>query len=292
MTNRTRSEIVILMLVYGATGCGESAPPASPTSPSSVTSPTNVGEPIQGVVYDSGLRPIAGARVEFLDGPQTGVSTTAGSDGGFTLSGTVDDTTRFRASKDGHVAGTATIQPSCDRCNPRRWVYFYLDVLEPPVAIAGDYTLTFTADSACASLPDELRNRSYTVTIAPADLNWPGYPAQSATSFKITPRGSAFPTGLNHFYLNVAGSYVNVSLGDHTDPGVTERIDANTYFAFGGWAVTSAATPVSTIFTTFDGWIDSCVNPDMGDRYDCTPGPTVTRVRCESKKHQLMLTRR
>lgn len=287
------------MLVHGLVGCGDSGSPAAPTPPSSVTpppqaspSPVNGGELIKGTVYDSALRPVAGARVELLDGPQAGMSMTAGANGDFSLTATVDDTTRFRASKDGHVTATATILPSCDRCNTRRWVFFYLALLDPPVAIAGRYTLTFIADSACTNLPDELRTRSYVATIAPADLGWPGFPPRSDTSFKVTPKGASFPAGLNGFYLNVAGNNINVSLGDHTDPGITERVAADTYFAFGGWALASVATPVSTISTAFEGWIDNCVNPDMGDRYDCTPGPAVTRARCESRNHQMILTRR
>jgi hypothetical protein len=219
--------------------------------------------------------------------------TTSDYNGEFSLTGTVDDTTRFRATKQGHVTAIATILPNCDRCNPNRWVYFFLNVLAPPVAIAGDYTLTFVADSACGNLPDELRTRRYAVTIEPGDLTWRSFPAHSDTSFKVTPQGPAFSDGLNLFHLNVAGNYVNVSLGDHTDPGITERVAPNTYLAFGGWAGgVSVETPVSTIATAFQGWIDHCVNPEMGERYDCSPGPAVTRARCESKTHQLMLERR
>jgi len=85
-----------------------------------------------------------------------------------------------------------------------------------------------------------------------------GLAISSDTSFKVIPKGSDFPDGLNGFYLNVAGNYINASLGDHTDPGITERIAANTFVAFGGWAVVSVATPVSTISTPFQGWIDYC----------------------------------
>ena len=230
--------------------------------------------------------------MELLDGPQAGLSATTDARGEFSLIGTVDDTTRFRASKDGHVTADATILPACERCHPSRWVHFYLNVLDPPVPIAGDYTATFFADSACANLPDELRTRSYEVTIAPGDFTWWGFPAQASTSFKVTPKGVAFPGSLNFFWLNVAGNFVAVVLGDHTDPGVTERVDDNTYFAFGGWATVSVDQPVATISTTFQGWIDYCVNPNMGQRYDCTPGPAVTHTRCESANHQITLTRR
>ena len=62
-----------------------------------------------------------------------------------------------------------------------------------------------------------------TAVPGPGDLSWPGYPARSDTSFKVTPKGSAFPDGLNGFYLNVAGNYINLSLGDHSDPGILTR---------------------------------------------------------------------
>lgn len=124
------------------------------------------------------------------------------------------------------------------------------------------------------------------------DFGWVEFPSQAPTAFKVTPRGAAFPDGLNYFWLNVAGNFMAVVLGDHTDPGVTERVAADTYFAFGGWATVSVDTPVSTIATRFQGWIDYCVNPGMGERYDCNPGAAVTRVRCESATHQLVLARR
>ena len=296
MSHRVWATMVVVGLTLGFADCGDSlAVPTSPTPPPAlVTGPraaAMVGEPIKGTVYDSALRPLAGATVELLDGPQAGMSTATDAKGGFSLVATVDDQTRVRASKDGHVTATTTIRPSCERCNPRRWAFLYLELLEPPVPIAGDYTLTFVADSACTNLPVELRQRHYEATLVPSDLGWPATPAHSETSFKVTARGSDFPAGLNGFYLNVAGTYINVSLGDHTDPGFTERVAPNTYLAFGGWGVTSAEAPVSTIVASFQGWIDVCVNPDMGSRYDCTPGPAVARTRCESTSHRLILTR-
>jgi hypothetical protein len=107
-------------------------------------------------------------------------------------------------------------------------------VLEPPVQVAGDYTLTFTANSACANLPDELRTRTYDATIQLHSIRYPGYPANSKTSFEVIPSGSAFSDTFSYFSLNVAGNFVNVSLGDHTDPGIAERVAPDTYFAFGG----------------------------------------------------------
>ena len=180
MTYRTRAGIVLLVLGAGLAGCGGSSSPVAPRQGTETPStPGSVsGELISGTVSDSALRPLAGARVELLDGPQAGMAATSDAEGGFSIRGTVDDTTRFRASKDGYVAGTEIILPFCDSCSPKRWVHLYLKVLDAPVALAGDYTLTFVADSTCANLPAEIRTRRYAVTIGPAVLN-------SDTSFKV-----------------------------------------------------------------------------------------------------------
>ena len=89
-------------------------------------------------------------------------------------------------------------------------------------------------------------------------------------------------------YLNLVGDYMNLSQEDHTDPGITERDESHACFAFGGWGAVTAPPPVSTVATSFQGWIDHCVNLLMGNCYDCTPGPTVIHARCESRNHQLI----
>ena len=295
MANRTRIAVILFVCTAGLTACdGSRAPSAAsggiPIAPSPIS--TSAGELIRGSVSDTALRPIAGARVELLDGPQAGASTTTDANGEFSLHGTVDDATKFRASMAGHERADAAVQPVCDRCNPRRWVHFHLNLLEPPVSLAGDYTLTFAAGSACTSLPDGLQRRSYEVVVAPGSAGWIGSPATAPTAFTVRPKGSRFPEGLNNFSLHAAGNYVAVLLGDHTDPGITEQVAEHTYWAFGGAATVTVESPVSTISTRFQGWIDSCMNPQMGARYNCTPSPTITLDRCDSTNHQLTLTRR
>ena len=146
MTNRTHAGILFLVLAAGLAGCN-SSPSSLPSAPSPVPQPPPPnGELISGSVHDSALRTLAGASVEVLDGPQAGTSTTTDAAGQFSLRGTFDDTTQFRATKEGHVAATRTLLPYCAQCNPHRWIYFYLAVLAPPVNMAGDYRLTFIRD--------------------------------------------------------------------------------------------------------------------------------------------------
>ena len=92
-----RSQVTVMLLLVAqafVTGCddqGGSAPIATgPTAPT--PSPAALaGEPIRGTASDSAFRPLAGARVEILDGPQAGMSTTSDARGDFSFMATVDD---------------------------------------------------------------------------------------------------------------------------------------------------------------------------------------------------------
>jgi hypothetical protein len=238
------------------------------------------------------MRPVAGAVVELTTGPDAGRTTTTSDSGAFSLSVAVDDNTQLRASKTGYETGVTQILPICQGCTNGRWAYFYLNVLEPPLDIAGDYTLAFTAADTCSMLPNDLRTRSYDVTIEPWNIGWPGYPDRASTSLKVVPRGGVFPNGLNGFFINVAGRYLNLSIGDHTDTGLAEIVAPDTYYSYNGWAALTVDGPDATLSTTFQGSVDACVNPQMGSRYSCEPSASVKLARCSSSQHRLSLTRR
>ena len=142
--------------------------------------PASSGQILRGSVYDSAFRSLAGVKVEVVDGPSAGVSTMSNPDGSFSLAGTFDDTVAFRASREGYVTATRTQQR-----NPTGsvWLSFTLSVLAAPVAIAGDYTLTLSAASACAgSLPEGARERTYAATISPS--LYPGAPPRLSSALR------------------------------------------------------------------------------------------------------------
>lgn len=259
------------------------APNVAPGPPAAAT-----GELINGIVYDTGQRAVSGATVEVIDGPQAGTSTMANDKGEFSLRGTFDDATRFRASKEGHTAAINTLNPYCAPCNPHRWIYFSLDVLAVPVSVAGDYTLTFIADASCTTLPDEARSRTYAATITPA-------PQRPQTSFEVTVTGASTLAGYQKGWLSVAGDYVAFGVGDwHGHPGIVEALGRQTYVGFDGSAEGSVeGATLSTISTNFSGLIDYCERTsDMDTRYDCTASPGIVHRQCSSKTHRLVLTRR
>jgi hypothetical protein len=266
---------------------------SGPTTPSGIAN-SQTGELISGTVADSAFRKIAGARIEILEGPGAGLSTISNAAGEFSLAvpGKVEENMRIRASKDGHVAATKPPQPHCEPCNPKRWVHFYLDVLEPPAQLAGDYTLTFIADPACANLPEAARTKTYQATVAAARIYPPGSPASSITSYEVSIKGCVFSDTFTYLALNDAGHFVNISIGDHSDPGVAERVDPNTYFTVGGWTTVAVASPVTTISAPFQGWIEQCeLHAAVGDRYECGPAQAASAARCDAKAHEIVFRR-
>jgi hypothetical protein len=221
-----------------------------------------------------------------VSGPQAGLSTTADANGEYRLTGAFDDTTNFRATKEGHVAATWPLPPSCARCNPQYWLHFYLGSLTPHVNIAGDYTVTIIAGGGCASLPDDVRTRTYDATVTAAS-------DPTNSRFDIAFTGSAFLEDFDRFTIGVAGEYLAAEIGDgHGSPGLVEQIAPNTYLTLAG-SVATAVTAASTISASLYGFVERCVLTTVwGSRDSCTSGQVVTHAQCGPTTHQLILTRR
>ena len=274
---RMSPSIVVLMLVHGAAAasCG-SRGSATATGPTAIVNPPASGLVlVRGAVYDTAYRPLAGARVEVLDGPQAGQATTASSRGEFSLSGTFDDSTRFRAIQDGYVTAIRTRSSNS-------WITFELGVVAPPMDIAGDYTMTFVADGSCVALPQAFRTRAYTTTIPPAANASP-----ASASFSITIGGAYKDWGV--MGMGVSGDYVAVWLET-----LVEQIAPDTFLLFSGLASSSIGTSHgSTIPLRFDGLIDYCtIKAESGRPEDCWASRAAEHRQCQSSNHQLIFTRR
>jgi hypothetical protein len=241
-----------------------------------------------------------GATITVLDGPSAGASTRS-VDGQVHLEGAFDANTTFRAEAEGHVTTVRTwncsVAPTpCGDGGARPWLGFYLAPVEGTVDIAGDYTLTFVADSACTDLPEAVRTRSYAATIGAS----PSYGA----SFRATLAGATFFNQLQWFRIGVGRHDVTFFLDGGHDAPVVEQLDASTYLAFSGTAATTV-TDLQEFSMPLDGWIEYCVTKTpLGQQYyncgaytDGVPdGPLPSyvskRVTCASRNHQLTLRRR
>jgi len=274
--------IVWLVLVAGTLGCNkDGSSPTGPSVPGAANPSTPVGIAfMRGTVFDTAFRPLEGARIEVLDGPGAGMFTTAGARGEFSLTGAFDEATRFRASREGHVSATRTLQPFCEGCNPPWWINFALDIRGPAVNIGGDYTLTFVASDTCTMLPEDMRSRTYTATIPAAS---PSLPANAY--FRLG--GATFFEDWDAIGIGISGDYVSFWLET-----VVERVAPNAFLAFSGEAAASVATPSASTFNfPYVGSIEYCVTDAENGRYeDCYQGRAVVR-RCP-RMHQLIVTRR
>ena len=290
--------IVSLCVASALAGCAGADGVSTPTAPTSTVSTTQVETPrdlplsLRGFVTDTAYRPLAGARVEVVDGPSAGVSTIAGDDGQFLLSGTFNAATQFRASKEGHETRTQPWNCSVAVClganNAQPWLGFYLTVLEPTVNIAGDYRLTFIANGACTDLPDSVRTRSYraTVTARPSDGR------STVPGFDLKADGAQFIGILDGFQIGAAGTRLSLWLHGRHDPVIVEDLGGTTYLGFSGTAAATVANDgIVAIDTAFDGWIEHVVlGAPLGAWYFPQPA-VISKATCDSSNHRITLMR-
>ena len=241
---------------------------------------------------DTAYRPLAGARIEVVDGASAGVSAVSDADGQFALSGRFTAATQFRATREGHESRTQPWNCSVAVClganNAQPWLGFYLTVLEPTVNIAGDYALTFIADSACTDLPEIARRRSYraTVTARPADGR------STVPGFDLKADGAKFVGTLDAFPIGAAGARLSLWLHARHDPAIVEDLGENTYLGFSGTAQATAANDgIIAITTAFDGWIEHVVLASPLGSWYFPQAPALSKATCDSSNHRVILTR-
>jgi len=290
MTHAPHTGLLLLALAAGLAGCdgGRSPNLTTPAPPQ----PTPQLTQLRGTVYDAAWRRLAGAKVEVVQGPEAGHNSTTTDDAGsFFLTGVFDSGTYFRATKEGHVAETIALPFSCQNCTSTlRVAYFYL---EKPSSrnVAGDYILTFIADSACTDLPHELRTRTYGATVT---LLVPESDGPSNSWFDVSVTGAPLLDPYDSFLIGVAGDYVAANMGDwgHGAVGLLEQLTENTYLTLSGGIGTTVTDP-STISSSFYGTVDYCaLSAPWGSRYNCAEDYPIAHSHCESQNHQLVLRRR
>jgi hypothetical protein len=290
MTRAIWSVFVGTLLLAGSLGCDSRSPTGpttvTPPGPTITPGPTNTnGIAIAGHVYDRAWRRLVSARIEVLDGPNAGLSTTSDAQGGFRLAGAFDETTRFRASLAGHRDQILVLPARCPQCNPNWWIYFSLDRETPAANLLGEYTLTFTADASCAAIPVEFRTRSFDVSVRPSR-------GGVAAQFVVAVESGNLLAGYDAFDAGVAGDYFAGMLGDfHGSPGLAERVADDTFLGFEGTASAVLPADTGTVVGSFDGVISLCkVAGAPGSRYSCDSA--TARAMCTSSRHQFTLRRR
>ena len=271
------SIIVGSCIAHGA--CG-----ARGTAPSPVSAAVSAGVPptgeIVGYVNDTAFQPLRNARVEVLDGPQSGTATITDEGGRFSLKGEFTAATRFRAAKDGYQAAIQTPQGPTSIPPSSQSLTFFMSV----VGASGNHaTLTVDVDAACADLPNDLRTRTYPATVTAA--SFPRLPAN--TAFYAMLSGRSLDSYFHFVFIHVDGDQISFDLSDN---GIEDEVAPETYLFVGGYGTTIAQAGATTISAPFSGLVDYCVlKSDPGTAYPCSD-QAITRVRCSSTSHRISLT--
>lgn len=290
--------LLVAVLTHCLTACNDPHGTLSPASPSSVppsaqlTGAPTAPRSAKGVrvyVSDTAFRALAGVRVEVVEGPEAGLAAVTDESGAAWFNASIEDATRFRGSKEGYLPSTEALALQAE--GPAGNMWLILPAATPTIDISGDYSLTFIADPACTGIPENLRNRTYAATIAPAvDARNP-----VGTFFWAAIHGASFLAEQSRIPIGVAVDYVSFWLGEHGYGAfLVERVTPDSYLQFDGGAGVSVGTKaISTMSTTFQGSADYCVQTsEMGQYYACDPQRASTNVHCESNNHRLILSRR
>jgi hypothetical protein len=268
-----RAPTLLLCLLVAACGRNGGTFPAAVTSPSPATATT--GSYMRGTVSDTAFHQLADATIEIVSGPSAGLTTRSDSAGQWGFAGLFDDSSQFRATKDGYESAIERLGAFCAACNPNRWVNFVLAPHVTPANIEGSYEMTIVADR-CTNLPEALRTRTYAVTL----------PATANAYFSMSPTGANFVPGWNMVEGGVAGNYVGLWFET-----LVEEVAPGSYLMIGA----SAGGNVDpghpgTITMRADGRISYCkVDAASGPFEVCLRGGT---TKCDSQQHTIILTRR
>jgi carboxypeptidase family protein len=268
------------LLVGVCVGCGRGESPVQPTPPP----PPPVEFSLFGSVVDTAIRPLSDVRVEVVDGPRAGTFVTTTASGTYELPGVFTDSVTVQASRDGFDTGTMHVGGQ----SGRRYLEIYLQPGTPSVTMTGDYTISFSSDASCSALPDEVRTRTYNVTMTPG--SFAGIPNQYGA---VLGGATFFPSvGSNTFSVHVAGTEANLSFGDPYDDGtsIVEEVGPSTYLAIWGGGVLSVGG--ATISGSFDGTFQYCPSSTSSHGSGNIYGCPVQSISCSSKSHTVTLTRR
>jgi hypothetical protein len=244
---------------------------------------------IIGVVEDSAWRPVSGATVVLSADTDAEASATTDRDGGFTLSVSRPAAGIFalRASKEGFSPASQSWNVSYHsqpQSQPLQ-VVFRLTEVAPLLDLAGDHTLTLSADTTCEGFPPPARTRTYQASIEATA----GHPSH----FSIRLSGNSFLPGHDSLGAIVATDFVRFFVfpgrldNDEAVP-VVEELSRGTFLALVGTAKADVNPRDRTIAGRFDGWIEYCPATPSTPYFQCP----VKSVGCRSSSHQLILTRK
>ena len=249
-------------------------------SDGSVTSPTPAAMAAanawaaRGGVHDTISRPVADARIEVQNGPQRGLTVFSDDQGRFAFEPVFTSPFTAKAIKAGYRDQILSF------AGPQNPGWFRLDSVNGSINLTGNYTMTFTADSACTSIPGYARRRTFDVTNSLA----------SGSTYLVSVAGGQYgATAPGGGYFNnvlYAGMFEDTFALWLSDPPLWERFPQGSYLVVSGEADGSIAEFPARL--TLNGTFTYCADRTAADEPKCA----VTEVVCRSSNHQLTVARR
>jgi hypothetical protein len=266
--NRLMKRCVLPALVSVAAGLVASCGPSAPTAPTTTGPGALPTFSLSGSVTDNVSVPIPGAEVAIVGGTESTLTDGAGR---YELRGLPGGIIPVRVSKEGYAPWTTNIE--LPRNVP---THFMLIFTGPSVDLAGNYTVTFTADAACTQLPEFTRTRTYTASVTPTITNHYVFSLSGARFHK------------NRFEASVArrsASFYTVQ--DGYDSVVHERLgDSRSVWI--DFVARADAVDAPTISVPIFGNYAFCPDDNLVTTAHCL----VPRITCTSSNHTLTMTRR
>ena len=271
-------QLAAIVLLFSL-GCADANSPVEPTPPAPAPEPLTFS--LAGTVRDTVGRPLKDATVAVVQGPRAGTTTITDDGGRYSMPGTFTQSSiTLIASKEGYSPQAWTFPPRGRPVEGGIWGFsFSLEPLAPSANLAGEYTLTLTADNACTTLPEAARTRTYTASIISGSR---------ATTFVGTlsdARIVEVPLWGSYFEIRVADDFANLELR------FVEQLNDGTYLAIGGG--TASTVGPSGITAPLNAQFVRCRNQPSwapGEYWWC--GADVQGDECASINNQLTLLRR
>jgi hypothetical protein len=236
-------------------------------------------------VQDTVGRALPDVQVAILEGPFTGRTTSTDQEGRFAFGVTVsaDERVALSLSKDGYSTSTPRVRGNTEL----RVTLTALNLLN----LEGRYALSFTVAPACATIPSELRSRTYEAAINPL-------PSPPQGHFTSELGGGAFYEAYDTFWAAAGHDAARFSVYSRDalnwwleDQPIIERLGPSSYLAFMGSAVVPIASSNGPMSGSFNGSVTFCpaaIDPSRPD----FPPTCAAPVECQSDQHRLTLTRR
>ena len=308
----SKSAVGLLGTALLAAACADPGP-TTPTSTSRSTSASGDTH-VKGVVSDTLSRPLPGARVDVLDGPLAGRSTSADDSGAFLFVGDAAGAVRLRGSLDGFEP--QTISAVWQQRTSGQMFGIFLKTLAPAVPITlGSYTLTVRSDlstavgnplASCTGFPGELLRRTYdaSITVNPFVRADEYFLMELSSPTMTKPPGATCATSATSpvvrgcFSFHVAGPFVGFEIQNGWGWDWVEEWPGFRYLTIEGYAPTSEPATSTETSTTipFSGTFDYCeLKSALNGNSVChqVPADQIIEYRsCSSQRATMTFTRR